>query len=249
MSSNSSKKVKRPWQWLKVLTVSVWVLGVFVVASFAILGIHLFISQVLGAQIFSSTVTQTIATIATYSLTLLLVIGLPYWWKRFNTSREELGLVSWVTLVDLLLAPAGYVVYLILSGILGGLAGAVIPWYDTTTVQNIGFQGVSQYYEYALAFLCLVILAPFAEELLFRGYLLGKLLKYTPAWAAVLITSLLFGVAHASWAVGIDVFALSIILSSLRLITGNIWSSVVLHMIKNGIAFYLLFINPLAIPI
>lgn len=249
MSSNSSKLKHTKQHWLKVLAVSAWVLGSFVIASFVVLGVHLFVSRIVGAQLFSSTVTQTIATIATYGLAILMVLGIPYWWRRVSTSREELGLKSWVTMTDLLLAPAGLVVYLLLSGILGAIAGVVVPWYDPNIAQETGFQGISQYYEYALAFVCLVILAPVAEEVLFRGYLFGKLLKYVPVWAAMLVTSILFGIAHASWAVGVDVFALSIILCSLRLITGNIWASVVLHMIKNGIAFYILFVNPLGMPI
>jgi hypothetical protein len=96
-----------------------------------------------------------------------------------------------------------------------------------------------------------VIIAPIAEEVLFRGYLLGKLKKSVPIWLAILITSLLFGAFHLvnsgnySWNLAIDTFALSIVLCSLRVLTGSIWASILLHMVKNGIAFYLFFISPL----
>jgi hypothetical protein len=63
-------------------------------------------------------------------------------------------------------------------------------------------------------------------------------------WAAIIITSLLFGAVHGQWNVAIDVFVLSLVLCSLREVTGNIWAGVLLHMLKNGLAFYLLFINP-----
>ena len=93
-----------------------------------------------------------------------------------------------------------------------------------------------------LAFITLVVIAPVAEEVLFRGYLYGKLKKYVPVWAAILITSALFGLIHGTWNVAVDTFALSIILCLLRESTGGIWASILLHMIKNGIAFYFLFI-------
>jgi membrane protease YdiL (CAAX protease family) len=64
-------------------------------------------------------------------------------------------------------------------------------------------------------------------------------------WLAILITSTLFGLIHGAWNVGIDTFALSIVLCVVRLKTGSLWASILIHMTKNAIAFYLLFINPL----
>ena len=97
-----------------------------------------------------------------------------------------------------------------------------------------------------------MIIAPLAEELLFRGYLYGKIRKLAPIWVAVLVSSLAFGVAHLwsgpdtplQWAVMIDTFVLGIMLSLLREYTGAVWASVLVHAIKNGLAFYLLFMNP-----
>jgi len=88
-----------------------------------------------------------------------------------------------------------------------------------------------------------VIVAPVAEEIIFRGYLYGKLKKFVPIWVAIVVTSLIFGAIHGAWNLAIDTFALSLILCLMREFTGNIWSSILLHMVKNGIAFYILFIN------
>jgi membrane protease YdiL (CAAX protease family) len=54
-----------------------------------------------------------------------------------------------------------------------------------------------------------------------------------------------FGAVHGQWNVAIDVFSLSLIMCGLREITGNIWAGALLHMLKNGLAFYILFINPM----
>ena len=95
-----------------------------------------------------------------------------------------------------------------------------------------------------MAFLTLVVIAPVAEETIFRGYLLGKLRKFVPVWLAILATSVLFGAVHGAWNLAIDTFALSVVMSLLRQNTGSLWASILLHMTKNGIAFYILFINP-----
>ena len=119
----------------------------------------------------------------------------------------------------------------------------LIPIIDLNQVQDVGFSALSSRYEYMLAFLALVVIAPIAEEVLFRGYLYGKLRQYVPIWASVIVTSLLFALVHLQWNVAIDVFVLSVILCLLREKTGSISSSIIVHMIKNAIAFYFLFVN------
>ena len=58
---------------------------------------------------------------------------------------------------------------------------------------------------------------------------------------AIFLVSLLFGVVHLQWNVGVNVFAMSVVLCGLREITGTIYSGIVLHILKNGIAFYILY--------
>lgn len=45
-------------------------------------------------------------------------------------------------------------------------------------------------------FMIAVVAAPVVEELLFRGIVLRSMRKFTPAWAAILVSSVLFGVYH-----------------------------------------------------
>jgi len=61
---------------------------------------------------------------------------------------------------------------------------------------------------------------------------------------AALVTSLVFAAVHGQWNVAIDTFALSLVLCALREVTGTIWAGILLHMFKNAIAFYVLFIYP-----
>lgn len=227
------------------LAVPVWVFVGFMLAQ-VLVGLLISLLNYLRVPLknIDEPTIQTIGSLVIYLLSMAIVIGLPWLVKKYRTSRRELGLDSHMTWTDLLLAPAGFVVYILLSFLLTSIISQ-FPFYNVDQVQSTGFTGLSHGYEYFLAFFTLVIVAPVSEEVLFRGYLLGKLRKYLPIWASILITSLLFALVHFAWNVGVDVFALSIVLSLLRIHTGRLWPSILLHMIKNGIAFYFLFINPL----
>lgn len=179
-----------------------------------------------------------------YALAIVIVIGVPYLVKRRATSKEEVGLQRLPTWLDIALAPAGAIVYIMLTLVVTALAMTFLPFVDYTQEQETGFGNIATQFEYILAFISLVIVAPVAEEVLFRGYLFGKLRKYAPVWMSILITSALFALVHFQWNVALDVFALSIVLCALRLTSGSIWPSILLHMLKNGTAFYFLFINP-----
>lgn len=224
-------------------------LPVWVIASFVLVQVVVSLLFILADNLgllggVNPAILSTVTGAIVYTLTLLLVIGLPILVKNYKTSKKDLGLEKLPTWIDLLLAPAGFLVYLFLSAILILLATQFFTFFDADQVQDTGFNQLGQGFEYLLAFVTLVIIAPVAEEILFRGYLFGKLMKHVPIWIAILITSALFGLAHGAWNVGIDVFALSIVLCLLRLTSKSLWPSILLHMMKNGLAFYLLFINP-----
>ena len=51
-------------------------------------------------------------------------------------------------------------------------------------------------------------------------------------------------VTGPQWAVMIDTFVLSLVMCVMREHTGAIWITILMHMAKNGLAFYLLFVNP-----
>ncbi|RWZ78574.1 MAG: CPBP family intramembrane metalloprotease [Candidatus Microsaccharimonas sossegonensis] len=247
LRNSLSKVLAKPegFKWWMGLVLPVWVFVGFMAAQ-VIVGLLLSLLSLLRIPLknISEPTIQAIGSFVVYIVALLTVIGLPWLVRKYKTSKAEIGLDHHLTWTDLLLAPAAFIVYILLSFVLTSIFSQ-FPFYNVNQVQNTGFSGLSYGYEYFLAFFTLVIVAPIAEEILFRGYLLGKLRRYLPIWAAVLVTSLLFGIVHFAWNVGVDVFVLSIVLSILRIRTGRLAPSILLHMIKNGVAFYFLFINPL----
>lgn len=241
MFLNSSKGQKLYY----IVGLPAWVFLGFMLAQAIILAI-ISIVGALGVSLKSldSIIFNTVGGAIIYAVAITLVLGLPWLIKRRRTTKEDVGLQRLPTWLDILWAPAGGVVYLILTTIVSALAIIALPFVDYTQTQDTGFAGISGQMEYILAFISLVIVAPVAEEVLFRGYLFGKLRKHAPLWITILITSLLFALVHFQWNVALDVFALSIVLCLLRVVSGSLWPSILLHMLKNGVAFYFLFINP-----
>lgn len=157
------------------------------------------------------------------------------------TARNELGLKDLPTVVDVGLAPIAYVAYMILSYVFTS-AMSVFTWFDAEETQDVGFGYFITTGDRVVAMIALVFIAPIAEEIIMRGWLYGKLRAKLKIPVAILLVSLLFGFLHGQWNVSVGVFALSLVLCDLREITGTIWCGILLHMISNGIAFYLLYI-------
>ncbi|MDK2899191.1 MAG: protease family protein [Patescibacteria group bacterium] len=228
------------------LILPAWVFVSFTIAQLLMKGaIWLLLAFDISLTSLDSAVLNSILAALLYVITIFITIGTPWVIKKHRTNLIDLGFERLMSWTDILITPASLIVYLILSSVLMLVVGKLLPWIDLNQVQDTGFSNLGQRYEYILAFATLVVIAPIAEEILFRGYLYGKLKKIVPVWVAIILTSLLFGYIHGAWNLAIDTFALSVVLCILREMTGNVWSSILLHMAKNSIAFYILFINPM----
>jgi len=222
----------------------VWVFVGIYTAQYMLFGLLLLLDSFgINVANFDQTILNTILMALVYLLSLIIVIVLPYKIIKDKINKIELGVNRLPSWTDILVTPAALIIYFILSSVLILLATQILPWFDVNQAQDTGFNQVNSNFEIILAFISLVLIAPIAEEILFRGYLFGKLKKYMPIWFAAVITSVTFGFVHGAWNLAIDTFALSLILCTLREMTGSIWSSVLLHMAKNAVAFYILFIN------
>lgn len=91
--------------------------------------------------------------------------------------------------------------------------------------------------------LTLGLLAPIAEELLFRGVIFSGL-KEKGNKTAVLISSLMFMLVHLNLHQTIYQFILGIILAVVVLYTGNIFASILIHFINNTTVLLINYINP-----
>ena len=222
---------------------AIWTLVVFF-ASAAITSIVLSLLSKVGVPIktLPAALLQSIFSVAVYLLTLIIVIGVPYLLAKSKTTLVQLGVNRVLSWADIGLGLVGFIPYIAIKILLVTVVALLFSGYDGNQVQDIGFSTVSSQGNMILAFITLVIVAPVAEEIVFRGYLYGKVKKYIGTIGATLLVSACFGLVHLQPNLIVDTFALGVILCVLRELTGSIWAGVILHMIKNGIAFYVLFI-------
>ncbi len=80
-----------------------------------------------------------------------------------------------------------------------------------------------------------VIVAPFCEEIFFRGFVFPGLHRGMALGWAILISSLLFAIAHGDPASFPVLFIIGLALAFLRWRTNSIWPGIMLHMLNNGL--------------
>ncbi len=230
-----------------ILTVGVY-LSSQLVASFIILTVPLLFG-LSGAGLNSwleDPVGQFIFIFLIEGLVLLMLWRLL---KRKHSSFKDIGL-AWPGLKDIGLAVLGFGVYFLLYLVIAVAAKAIFPSLNFEQQQQVGFETARANWELILVFFSLVVMPPLVEEILARGFLYTGLKTKWPRWVAVLVTSALFAIAHLQfgsgapllWVAAIDTFTLSLVLIYLREKTGNLGAPIALHMLKNGLAFMLLFI-------
>lgn len=91
------------------------------------------------------------------------------------------------------------------------------------------------------------ILAPLAEEVVFRGAILRTLLGIMSKknhWVAIMISAAIFGVVHANLAQFINALLMGLLLGWMYYRTGSLVPGILLHWINNTMAYVLTNIMP-----
>jgi membrane protease YdiL (CAAX protease family) len=81
-----------------------------------------------------------------------------------------------------------------------------------------------------------VVVAPVAEELFFRGVVLGALCRHLHrVWPAILLTAIAFGLIHVTQPQDVlPLVTMGVVLGYLRLRCGSLWPCIVLHALFNA---------------
>ncbi|HEX7325569.1 MAG TPA: CPBP family intramembrane glutamic endopeptidase [Rhodanobacteraceae bacterium] len=129
------------------------------------------------------------------------------------------------------------IVVMLIGGVIARLAAHGHPFHQDVTVMA---SEVPLDLRILLALL-VVCVAPFVEELVFRGVLLSGLARRMPIAWAVVVSAVIFGCAHLpdfkfAWYPIPALFLLGLLLAWLRVRTGSIWPSITAHATNNFIA-------------
>ena len=229
-----------------VFTVFVFLAAQFIAA--VVLGALFFLGGQTDGAVWDNTLgAHFLYTLLASSGVMLMLWGLLH---IRSTTFRDIGL-SWPRLRDVGYAVLGLGVYLLIYIVVAMIVQLAIPAIDFTQEQYLGgFKTASGIWQLMIVFISLVLLPPFIEEVLMRGFLYTGLKTKWPVWLAAVVTSLIFAAAHLQlgsnmpllWVAAIDTFILSLVLIYLREKTGKLGASILLHMFKNAIAFVLLFI-------
>lgn len=113
---------------------------------------------------------------------------------------------------------------------------------STGSEQELGFSDPTAGIELGYLFIALAVLTPIGEELLFRGFLYGRLSRFINKYIAAIIASLLFAVAHWPPIAMVDTFVLSLFMIAGFNHTKNLWVPIGMHAAKNAISVAIVFL-------
>ena len=98
------------------------------------------------------------------------------------------------------------------------------------------------YFSFVILFVTTTLLAPFFEEVIFRGVLLPTISRDFGTIWGIIISAFIFALAHLSIGEMPPLFVLGIGLGITRIATGSLLSSVIMHSLWNGLTFLNLFL-------
>jgi membrane protease YdiL (CAAX protease family) len=215
------------------------------VIAFTLLGVLLVFAALVGLARSNRALyranLETISLSATLAVYLAFGAGIAVALRRLHAPLAFLGL-RWPTPRDLfltlgLLIPwyVGIVIVSATSAVLFN-GGRVVPSNSRLIfLQRPGGIGLL-----LLALLVTAVAAPICEEVFFRGMLFRLLRTRVPLWAAVLLSAIAFGLAHASPAVSpalLPTFMyMGIVLAAVYVRTGWLTNNILLHAVSNAIA-------------
>jgi hypothetical protein len=94
---------------------------------------------------------------------------------------------------------------------------------------------------YVLDLASSAVVAPVAEETLFRGVIFGGLAQRMPLWAAAGLSALLFAGFHGL-GVLVPIFILGLGLAYVYARTGSVWAPMITHGLVNAVSVTILFL-------
>lgn len=213
-----------------------WYLVVFVLIQLGVTYATLFIEMALHPQT-DADLNTTIKNLLSNDTTLVLIsvigsvltIALFVWRKWVVLSRTYLRSNPWFTLL--------WVVFLGLGNILP------LQWIYEQLNISLSME-MEEMFKSIMGnrwgYLALGILAPLAEEMVFRGAILRTLLNYFNGrmyWVPIIVSALLFGLVHGNMAQLLNAFLIGILLGWMYYRTESIVPGIVLHWVNNTVAY------------
>jgi uncharacterized protein len=234
--------LRTPWDWIDLIIFALLALGG---AFFVTIGVVFLFAGVLHigtAQLRASSAARTYFAVTNQVLLSLALLGyiavqirsrekIPVWrtlgWRPLNSGSRK----PWVVYSTLI--ASGFVLSFLVE-----LASAALH-----PKTKLPIEAFFQDRRSALVLMLLsVLLAPFFEETIFRGYIYPPIARRIGITGSIIVTGVLFGVLHApqlwgGWAQIALLILVGIIFTYARAKTGTVLASYLLHLSYNSFLF------------
>lgn len=228
------RRAPERWTLLDLLLFAVFFIGMLFITFLTALAAYAALRPLMGWRLSPLEISQnTFFLLGVQFVFYLLVFGYIYVLVVFHYRSQFWRGIQW--------GPISFreVLYYVLAGILLTVAvqfaPSLLPDKSNFPLQQLFDSPASAYATAVFA----VAIAPFMEELIFRGVLFSVFELRVGVRFAVIVTAILFGAMHAyeykgAWNHLMLIFAVGLVLSLARGLTGRLAPSVVLHATYNG---------------
>lgn len=151
---------------------------------------------------------------------------------KLMLEKERKTFSGWLMVAPFFIGSLVNTLYvLLIKSVFPGLFAA----YQNASEETSRMMGEAGLWQSVLLFIAIVILAPIVEEIIFRGIFFNLLAKKRSALSAMIISSLFFGLLHATTMVPTAV--IGFVLCFIYHKTGNLFLAMAAHAFNNFIAF------------
>ena len=176
-----------------------------------------------------------VASTAVYGIVVLLWYKLVYVKKYTAEKREAFkeNLLKGKVLISLVIAAVGcYCFDILVATVVSIISPEALETFNSLMDSALGGDEL-------MAFLAVVILAPIAEELLFRGIIFRMLEKHWSEIAAIIVSALFFGIYHMNLMQAIYVLPIGLLLGYTAYKCKSVLPCILIHMINNFMPYVL----------
>lgn len=140
----------------------------------------------------------------------------------------------------ILVSIAGVFVMLALNAAVGGVIGPD----DEPADEIAGYLDEASTGEFLVFLLIGGLLAPFAEEMLFRGILFAWLARRAGTITGALVSATVFGLGHLPGGThhAVATFGAGLVLAALYRVSGSLWPAILTHALNNTLGLTLLWL-------
>ena len=187
---------------------------------------ELYMEAAMGSDFMTNSL---VASTAAYGIVVLLWYKLAFV-KKYTAEKKAVfkeNVLKGKVIGSLAIAAVGcYCLDLLVATIVGMISPATMESFNE-------LMGSALSGNEFMAFLAVVILAPIAEEILFRGIIFRMLSKHWSEMAAIIVSTVLFGLYHGNLMQAIYVLPIGLLLGYTACKCNSVLPCILIHMINN----------------